>query len=63
MPVTSRPISRRAVLDVACGRGAVRFPAAERVTAAGDVVGIALVEEVVQATNAEAQRRQDSRKI
>jgi ubiquinone/menaquinone biosynthesis C-methylase UbiE len=45
------------VLDVAYGRGAVLFPAAERVTLSGDVVGIDLSEEMVRATNAEAQRR------
>jgi ubiquinone/menaquinone biosynthesis C-methylase UbiE len=45
------------VLDVACGRGAVLLPAAERATKAGEVVGIDLAEEMVRTTNAEAQRR------
>jgi O-methyltransferase / aklanonic acid methyltransferase len=45
------------VLDVACGRGAVLFPAVERVGAAGEVVGIDFSQEMVLATNAEAQRR------
>src|ERR1051326_3647153 len=45
------------VLDVACGRGAVLFPAAERVEAAGEVIGIDLAEEMVRNTNIEARRR------
>jgi SAM-dependent methyltransferase len=45
------------VLDVAYGRGAVLFPAAERVGAAGHVEGIDLSEGMVQATSAEAERR------
>jgi O-methyltransferase / aklanonic acid methyltransferase len=45
------------VLDVACGRGAVLFPAAQRVGAAGEVIGIDLAEEMVRATNIEARRR------
>jgi O-methyltransferase/aklanonic acid methyltransferase len=45
------------VLDVATGRGAVLFPAAERVGAAGEVVGIDLAGGMVQATNEEAARR------
>ena len=45
------------VLDVATGRGAVLFPAAERVGAAGAVLGVDLAEGMVQATNAEAARR------
>ena len=48
--------SGQRVLDVACGRGAVLFPVAERVKP-GDVVAIDLAEEMVRATNAEAQRR------
>ena len=44
------------VLDVACGRGAVLFALAERASV-GNVVGIDLSEEMVRATNAEAQRR------
>ena len=45
------------VLDVATGRGAVLFPAAERVGTAGDAVGIDLAEGMVRATNEEAARR------
>src|SRR5688572_1381792 len=45
------------VLDVATGRGAVFFPAAERVGAAGEVVGVDLAESMVRATNEEAERR------
>lgn len=45
------------VLDVACGRGAVLFPALEQVAAPVDVVGIDLSEEMVRATNAEAAAR------
>jgi SAM-dependent methyltransferase len=45
------------VLDVATGRGAVFFPAAERVGAAGEVVGVDLAESMVRTTNEEAERR------
>lgn len=45
------------VLDVASGRGAVLLPAAERVGAAGDVVGIDLAAAMAQAANEEAMRR------
>lgn len=45
------------VLDVASGRGAVLFPAAERVGVEGQVEGIDLAEGMVQATNVEAERR------
>jgi len=45
------------VLDVASGRGAVLFPAAERAGPAGEAVGIDLAEEMVRAVNAEAERR------
>jgi ubiquinone/menaquinone biosynthesis C-methylase UbiE len=45
------------VLDVASGRGAVLFPAAERAGGAGHVEGIDLAEGMVEATNAEARRR------
>ncbi len=45
------------VLDVATGRGAVLFPAAERAGAAGTVVGIDLAEGMVRATDEEATRR------
>jgi len=49
--------SGQRVLDVACGRGAILFPAAERVGAAGAVVGIDLAEGMVRATRHEATRR------
>jgi ubiquinone/menaquinone biosynthesis C-methylase UbiE len=45
------------VLDVATGRGAVLFPAAERIGADGHLEGIDLAEGMVQATNADAERR------
>ncbi len=45
------------VLDVATGRGAVLFPAAERVGASGEVVGIDLAEAMVRATGDEAKHR------
>jgi ubiquinone/menaquinone biosynthesis C-methylase UbiE len=45
------------VLDVASGRGAVLFPAAERVGPGGHVEGIDLAEGMVQAVNADAERR------
>jgi ubiquinone/menaquinone biosynthesis C-methylase UbiE len=45
------------VLDVASGRGAVLFPAAERAGQAGHAEGIDLAEGMVQATNADAERR------
>ncbi len=45
------------VLDVATGRGAVLYPAAELVGPAGSVSGIDLSEGMVDATNAEIQRR------
>src|SRR5262245_30928672 len=45
------------VLDVASGRGAVLFPAAERVGRTGEVVGIDLAEEMARAANDEAARR------
>src|SRR5687767_3132125 len=45
------------VLDVATGRGAVLFPAAERVGEGGEATGIDLAEGMVQATNEEAARR------
>ena len=49
--------SGQRVLDVATGRGAVLFPAAERVGEAGEAVGVDLAEGMVQATNEEAARR------
>ena len=45
------------VLDVACGRGAVLFPAAQRVGAKGKVIGIDLAEGMARETQMEIQRR------
>jgi ubiquinone/menaquinone biosynthesis C-methylase UbiE len=45
------------VLDVASGRGAVLFPAAERVGSTGSVQGIDLSEEMVHAANSDAAQR------
>ena len=45
------------VLDVACGRGAVLFPAAERVGQSGYVTGIDLAEGMARETEMEIQRR------
>src|SRR5687767_7445602 len=45
------------VLDVACGRGAVLFPAAERVGYSGRVIGIDLAEGMARETQVEIQRR------
>src|ERR1051326_8386626 len=45
------------VLDVACGHGAMLFPDAERVEAAGHVIGIDLAEQMVRNTNIGARRR------
>lgn len=45
------------VLDVACGRGAVLFPAAERVGPSGQVIGIDLAEGMARETQMEIQRR------
>jgi ubiquinone/menaquinone biosynthesis C-methylase UbiE len=45
------------VLDVATGRGAVLFPAIERVGTTGEAVGVDLAEGMVQAANEEAERR------
>lgn len=44
------------VLDVAAGRGAVLFPAAEKIGTTGRVVGIDYSQEMVQATAAEIGR-------
>jgi ubiquinone/menaquinone biosynthesis C-methylase UbiE len=44
------------VLDVASGRGAVLFPAAEKAGASGDALGIDLAEEMVRITNEAAAR-------
>jgi ubiquinone/menaquinone biosynthesis C-methylase UbiE len=45
------------VLDVATGRGAILFPAAERVGPGGQVIGIDLSDEMVRQTSAEIARR------
>ncbi len=45
------------VLDVATGRGAVLFPAAERVGVSGIVTGIDLSEEMIRITRDDAMRR------
>jgi len=45
------------VLDVACGCGAVLFPAAERVGAHGKVIGIDLAQGMAYETGLEIQRR------
>ncbi len=45
------------VLDVACGRGAVLFPAAEKVGQQGQVIGIDLSEAMARETNEEIQKR------
>ena len=44
------------VLDVAAGRGAVLFPAAEAVGRTGNVIGIDLADAMANATNADAAR-------
>jgi ubiquinone/menaquinone biosynthesis C-methylase UbiE len=45
------------VLDVACGRGAVLFPAADRAGRHGAAVGIDISESMIEAAHAEATRR------
>jgi ubiquinone/menaquinone biosynthesis C-methylase UbiE len=45
------------ILDVACGRGAVLFPAAERVGPGGHVIGIDLADGMARETGLEIQRR------
>src|SRR5215467_8227718 len=45
------------VLDVAAGRGAILFPAAEKAGAAGRVTGIDLAGKMVQGTAADIERR------
>jgi len=50
------PLEAR-VLDVASGRGAVLFPAAERVGPGGQVIGTDLAEGMARETGAEIQRR------
>lgn len=51
------------VLDVAAGRGAVLFPAAEAIGRTGRIVGIDLADEMAQATNAEAAHRNLNAKV
>lgn len=46
------------VLDVACGRGAVLFPAAERVGPSGQVIGIDLADGMARETQLELERRE-----
>jgi ubiquinone/menaquinone biosynthesis C-methylase UbiE len=41
------------VLDVACGRGAVLFPAAEALGAVGNIVGLDLADEMVRVSTPE----------
>src|SRR6187431_1933792 len=45
------------VLDVATGRGAVLFPAIERVGTTGEAIGVDLAEGMVKAANEESERR------
>jgi ubiquinone/menaquinone biosynthesis C-methylase UbiE len=45
------------VLDLACGRGAMLFAAAEKVGATGQVIGIDLAPRMVEHTHAEIQQR------
>ena len=45
------------VLDIATGRGAVLFPAAGRVGAGGEVIGVDLADAMAHATSEEAARR------
>ena len=45
------------VLDVACGRGAILFPAAERVGPTGQVIGIDLSAPMAEQTEIEIERR------
>jgi ubiquinone/menaquinone biosynthesis C-methylase UbiE len=45
------------ILDVACGRGAVLFPAAQRVGARGHVTGIDLADGMARETGLEIERR------
>lgn len=51
------PRSGQQVLDVGCGRGAVLFPAAERVGPSGSVTGIDLAEGMVAATTEDVRER------
>lgn len=54
---TARIPEGATVLDVACGRGAVLFPAAQRVGANGKVIGIDLAEGMARETDSEIKRR------
>lgn len=54
---TARPAPGARLLDVACGRGAVLFPAARRVGPAGEAVGIDLSPAMIRETEAERARR------
>ena len=54
---TAQILKGARVLDVACGRGAVLFPAAERVGFIGQVIGIDLAEGMARETQVEIQRR------
>lgn len=45
------------VLDIASGRGAVLFPAAERVGPSGEAIGIDIADEMARAANEEAARQ------
>lgn len=54
---TARIPAGARVLDVACGRGAVLFPAAEQVGIRGQVIGIDLAEGMAHETQIEIQRR------
>ena len=45
------------VLDVASGRGAVLFPAAQAIGPMGNIVGVDLADEMARATTAEASQR------
>lgn len=45
------------ILDIACGRGAVLFPAAERVASSGHVIGIDLADGMAIETQLEIERR------
>ena len=57
--VVSSEVSRGAkVLDVAAGRGASLFPAAELAGETGEVIGIDLAEGMIQVTGMEIDRRQ-----
>jgi len=52
-----KPAAGSQVLDIACGKGAVLFPAAEAVSDAGAVVGIDLSEGMIMELQKEIRRR------